>query len=206
MEPPLLIYTVGSPGRGKSVEIQDIFYTLAKERKVSYGIVICPTIYNGAYNFIPSEYQYATYDEDVIRKLMIGQKQLSRNNTVKNAFIIFDDCIGNAEWKSNLMQELITTHRHLKLTIVIASQYCYSIPPLIRSCANLAIIFKPPNERSYKCLLDTFFLDYDNVKDLKNEFEKLEKFEFIRVWCNKDISDGKYETDKAELRTFKLTY
>ncbi len=206
MNVPSLMFIVGSPGRGKSVFIKDMFYQLAKDKKIDYGIVICPTIYNGDYNFIPEKYQYATYKEKIIKRMMKGQKELVENNIVKNAFIIFDDCIGEASWKSKTMAKLITTFRHLKITVVIALQYCYAVPPVIRGCTSVAIIFLPPNKRSYECVLDTFFTDYDSVKDLKQEFEKLEKYEFIRVWCNKNISDGRYETDKAEIRTFKLNF
>lgn len=204
--PPQLMFIVGSPGKGKSVYIKNLIYDLTTQGKLHYGIVMCPTIFNGAYDYIPEDYRYASYDEDVIRKLMKGQKKLRESDIEKQAFIIFDDCIGTAEWNSKLMKELCTTYRHLRITVIIATQYSYSIPPLIRSCTSVAIIFKPPNEPQVKALLQCFFHDYSDVADLKQEFDKLQKYEFIRVWCNKSIEEGRYEIDKAEMKNFNLNF
>ena len=201
-----LYFIVGSPGRGKTILIKEIIHNKAICRSVDYGIVICPTIYNNSYDFIPETYRYPNFDAEVIKKLMVGQKTLKRKDINKNAFIIFDDCIGNAEWNNKIMKELITCYRHLKITIIIASQYCYSIPPLIRSCCSIACIFKPPNKKSIQCMLECFFHDYNDIQDLKEEFDKLDKYEFIEVKCNNSIEDNRYTVKVAKIYDFKLSF
>lgn len=207
METPYLKYIVGSPKKGKSVYIKDDIYLLSKSKQLNYGIVICPTIYNGLYDYIPEDFRHAQFDEKIIHNLMKGQKKLRELDIEKNAFIIFDDCIGNAEWNTKVMKELITTYRHLRITVIIASQYCKSVPPLIRSCASHAVIFKPPNEISYKAMLESFFQDFNTVDELKQYFDQnVDKYEAVEVHCDEDKENGRYQIVKATMRDFSLRY
>ncbi len=55
-------------------------------------------------------------------------------------------------------------------------------------------------------MLENFFQDYNNIKDLKQEFEQLQRYEYIKVDCNKSIEDGKYKVKKADVVKFNLLY
>lgn len=206
--PSIIILSAG-PGSGKSYTIKYLLYCLFKQKKLKYGVVFCPTnAMNNNYDYIDSKFVYPSFDEENLKKFLRFQKQ-----HMQPAFIIFDDCIGSINFNSNLIIHLFTTFRHYNLTIFLATQYIYKVPPTLRECATYTFIFNVSNMRTIEALQETYFLKHTKQElattiahhtEPKNENDK---GKFILVRVNAPESE-KYSASRAppNIRNFKLKF
>jgi hypothetical protein len=170
---PSIILLCASSKSGKSHEIKNIIYTACKQGRFSYGLVFSASAFNSDYSFMSEEYVHGMWDKAVLKRFIEGQKvQIQRYGAAKPAFLVLDDMVGSIKWNSDFMRSFITRFRHYNLTVVIASQYIYAIPPIIRECVTYAIIFKQMNKRSIDALKDTFFVEQDSFNACRDFIAK----------------------------------
>ena len=92
----------------------------------------------------------------------------------KNMLLILDDVTAQLKEKENqkLLIELSTNRRHLKLSIILISQYLRAIPRCVRSQTTNLVYFKPANELDNNIVRD----EYINLP--KETFNNLMRFVF----------------------------
>lgn len=92
----------------------------------------------------------------------------------KNMLLILDDITAQLKEKENqkLLIELSTNRRHLKLSIILISQYLRAIPRCVRSQITTLVYFKPANEMDNNIVRD----EYINLP--KETFYNLMRFVF----------------------------
>lgn len=92
----------------------------------------------------------------------------------KNMLLILDDVTAQLKEKENqkLLIELSTNRRHLKLSIILISQYLRAIPRCVRSQTTTLVYFKPANELDNNIVRD----EYINLP--KETFNNLMRFVF----------------------------
>jgi len=92
----------------------------------------------------------------------------------KNMLLILDDVTAQLKDKENqkLLIELSTNRRHLKLSIILISQYLRAIPRAVRSQTTNLVYFKPANELDNNIVRD----EYINLP--KDTFSNLMRFVF----------------------------
>ena len=130
---PSLIIIAGKPKSGKSYLIKYLMYQMRK--KFDYGIVFTRTQFTHDMNYISPEYVHNNYYEDKLKNLMKIQSEVVRMGLNKQAFVLFDDCL-STEFSSQLFIDLITQHRHFKITPILSTQYLFKLNPTIRECAS----------------------------------------------------------------------
>lgn len=185
---------------GKSVFIKYVLCTMFMEQRIKYGIVFCPTAFTGSYDFIPSQYVYNSYDINIVKRLMgIQVQQKKQNGYIEPAFIVFDDCIGSMDFNSNLINKLITSNRHYNLTIFLATQYLFKIPPLIRDCVSYFICFRQKTTKSVKAIYETYMQDIGDYRKCYKFIEKNTKDYYCIIVDNDEDDKKKYKVTKAPL-------
>ena len=135
--PSLFLYAA-SPGSGKTWMIRWLTYNLVKEGQVDYVFVVCPTSdLNDSYDFVNSSYRHTNVTRSLLQKLIRFQSSPG----ARRMLLILDDCIGSLNFNWPEVNQLFTTYRHLKCTIMLTTQYIFRMPPLIRECAKYAFLF-----------------------------------------------------------------
>ena len=205
-EKPFFLIISAPPNSGKTYMIEWILLNIANSFK--YGCVFCPEHSNSQYsNILPSKYIHNTNVDQMIKNLITLQ-----NNTEKKyrAFLILDDCLGQSNlFSSNIFQQLITTYRHLNISIFLAVQYIKSTnkSPLIQTCASHVIIFKPINTLQYKNLFEYFGSNkYKNLHSFQTSvIKKLKKKYSFLIYI---IQDNKfiYNDPLSEIYNFYINY
>ena len=201
---PFVLFSIGSPGSGKTWLTRYIVYETLCRRKFNHIIVVSSTGDLGSnYNYVDPDYLHTEYSEDLLTKIIRTQKKEG-----VPALLILDDEVGKADFHSKAFKHLATTYRHIDLSIIICTQYLNTeLPPVLRNCISHAIWFNQEQARSIKGLFESFGSRYPSLKEFTSAIMKLGKHEFIlfdkailgmdgyqRLIAPKDIPEFKIKT------------
>ena len=148
MDLPASCLLVGTTKTGKSHLLKCILGLHANF--FNYGVVFSPTSFNGGYDYINDCYVYEAYDENVIRNIMIKQKEaieLHKQNPkmkIPECFIIIDDGIGLIEMHNtkNIFNTLYATGRHYHISTFLCTQAPTFVNPAIRNNSMYVFVTK----------------------------------------------------------------
>jgi len=202
---PGIILVSGPKGSGKTQLIKEIIYHLAKQKMFDFLKVICPTAYNGSYDYLPSNHVSEVYDEQQLVSLLNQQIEIKKKGQQRRALMILDDCIGSANFKSKIWEKLATTCRHPELTIIVVSQHIFRLPPTLRDNSDTAIILRTIDIDNLTGLYDTYGRwNWRQFKDFE-KFIHTNTTNFKAIVINKGKS-VRIVRASEELRKFKLVY
>ena len=167
IETPSLIIINGTQGSGKSWLIKYMMYKLRK--KFSYGLVFTNTFFdNKPFKYIPDLFVHPEYDEEKLIALMDLQAKLVEKGNIKEAFVIFDDCMDDpGQFKSLALKRLTTQCRHYHITVIFSTQYCNHLPARMRTNAMEIIIFSTDAKVALEALYNSYGQKFENYNDFK---------------------------------------
>src|SRR5687768_5992768 len=103
---------LGRPASGKSYYIKSQIHAMAKAGKFKFGLCICPTAFNGDYDYLPKKWVWDEYDESklekYVEKLRERTKRVGKEHMPPN-FVILDDLLGKINWNSRFWTSWIAT-------------------------------------------------------------------------------------------------
>ncbi len=70
--------------------------------------------------------------------------------------LILDDCLGAANFQSDLLTRIATAGRHYRVSVWVACQHLFKLPPVIRTNSDYLFILGSQNDKCIKCLHDEF--------------------------------------------------
>ncbi len=196
------------PASGKTNLVKYILQDLFKSDKLKYGIVFCPTNFNGSYDFLNKKWVYGVYEESALVNLINLQiSQIKECGKAKPAFIIWDDCIGTIDFNSQILKKLFTTYRHYNLQLIFTTQYIYCVPPVLRSCTTYFITFNQQQKRSLQAIYETFMSDKDSYDECKNFIaQHCQNYNFVLINTQKS-KESKYKICRVPLMgEFRINY
>jgi hypothetical protein len=142
-----------------------------------YILIINPTAMNGHWPTYTSNI-IEEFDEGIITQIMDKQQDIVRKYQEKMKIYnqlpatkkartavpkLLDDCMGDAEFGSNVFERLAPRGRHYMITAWITCQHYPKMPKCVRNNTDYMII--SGNQTSYKVIFEDFGADYDNIKD-----------------------------------------
>lgn len=205
---PSVHLMVAAPKSGKSHLIKYLVYRLAKSRRIDYCVVFCGTTFNNNYNYLPKNYVFSNYNEDVLSQIMQQQQ-----NSNKIVCLIFDDCVSFEQMfrHSQLFNKLITEHRHYKALIFIATQYINKVSPTIRECCGYYWIFAQRTKRAYEAIYETVGCNsHDDLISFKNFIQNNTGNYYVIFADRMEAPDKMYKKFKAppprDMPRFYLNY
>lgn len=218
---PSISILFGSPRSGKTFTIEYLIYNLYKRGKFHWGTVFSPTaIKNGSYSFMPIDRviaaptKYKRKDADgntesrykEIDKIMEYQAK----NPGKSTFIIFDDCNGLVNWYLPQLINLISTYRHQRISLFIASQQItLATSPLLRGCATYGFCWFQNIDNNVVAMHKDFITleSKQKVKDWLNKYCPSKSHIFIFVDTDEHEAKQRYRVTKAhEVPKFSLKF
>lgn len=164
------VVLTGKRNSGKSLLLRHIVKKYKDEFQSIF--VICPTeIVADFYGkFIEPKNIFYEYKEEWVEQLIKTMTEKTRNEggTV-NVLLILDD-VGSEDnfKKSKNLERLFTRGRHIKVALIMTTQYLYMIPPVVRSNADYILVGQQ-NGASVEILSD----EYRNPILSRKEFIQL---------------------------------
>lgn len=194
---PSLSLICGAPGSGKSHLIKYMCGLLHRQNKFDYVLVLSGTPFNEFYQQFINPHFIHMYSDVVLNNMM--QLAIRGKPDGYKWLLIMDDCIGSANFNMGLFKKLITCYRHYNISILLVSQYCNSVPPVIRTCAMMAFVFGQTTKRGIDAVYESFGAsNYDKIDAFKRAWlNRINRYECLVV-NNTETDVGKrYKIFKA---------
>jgi hypothetical protein len=167
------LIVAGPQGYGKSWLIRYIM--LANRDKFSYGLVFTNTSFSDdSFDYVPQQFVHPEYNEEALVKLMDIQEDLALRKKegeieeIPNAYLIFDDCLFDGQFKSKPFKRLMTQLRHYHIFCIISAQYPNAIPSMFRANAFQVAMFSTAQERALKALYENYGQLFKNYRQFKD--------------------------------------
>ena len=125
--------------------------------------VICPSeSVNFFYrDIVPIENIFNEYKEDWVESLIKRLTKLNagkKDNESAHILLILDDCVSDINFHSSKsFEKLFTRGRHVKISILITTQYPYLIPPVCRINSDYILVGQM-NKQGLKIMVDEFLM------------------------------------------------
>lgn len=179
IELPSLILLNATQGSGKSHLIRYLMHM--NRKKFDYGIIFCNTHFEAdSFDYIDKKFVHPEYNPEVLSNLMKIQAKLVEEGVIKQAYVVFDDCIQASQFQCPNLKQLCTQLRHFHITVIFATQYTNLLPTWMRANAMDVIIFKTTSKSNLIALYESYGQEYGNFNDFKNYImENLGNYKFI---------------------------
>jgi hypothetical protein len=178
---PTLVLLLGKSKSGKSYLLKYLlqFYTIGPKPIFQYGLVLTGSPYNHEYGFLP-KHAVHEYDEELLMNYineLRKRKDESEGERLPASFLVLDDCLGLIQ-RTPAWQNLLSTYRHLNITIFLSVQYLKTeaSSTLIREQTGVLVAFKSTNINVIKCLYDYFGSEvFENLAEFRERYANITK-------------------------------
>ena len=171
--------------------------------------VICPSeAVNKFYSqFLPSENIFTEYKEEWIDKLMqrlikinVGKK----DNEAAHILLILDDCVSDVNMHTaRNFEKIFTRGRHMKISLMITTQYPYLIPPVARINCDYILVGQM-NKQSIKIMCDEFLMgDMSPKQFLKMYYDSTNDYGFLIINNNSTSNNNNINSLYGSVRVPK---
>lgn len=143
-----IVVIMGKRNTGKSFLTKDLLYY---KRHIPVGTVISPTENANRFysDMVPPIFIHDEYSPGVISSFMKKQKRLKKRkkNGEKDidnrAFLIFDDCLFDSDWKKDKhIREIFMNGRHWDIQFILIMQWMLGIAPKLRCNVDWVFILR----------------------------------------------------------------
>ena len=214
---PQICVFLGKPKMGQSWALRHQILKQTLDNKVfKYGIVFTKTKFNGQYDYLPDDYVYDNYDPQILQRYLDGLKELNENEK-EPSFVIFDDIQGLLSSQDPTLTQLVSNHRHFKISVFFCFQYIYgrASTPVLRECTTMAFLFNSKGKRTLEALFESFGQLFENFKQFKEYYLACTKEKYTAMLYIADVDniDENYLQYKApgpkemkHVKSIKLQY
>lgn len=190
---PFTLIINGKAGSGKSHLLKYIMRETSKaEISFDYGIVFSNTAWEGSFNYVPEQFVYEDYNEEVIEKLIKLQEDNLKKKINKQAFIILDDCCSENEYNSTILKKLFIMGRHYMISLILTTQYPHLVPPCLRSNSNFNV----------------FFNIGEGIREMRAVYEcygqRFKNYDEFRIFYYDNIADHKFIMWRGEVDGYQV--
>ena len=181
---PPTILLVGSKRTGKTTLIRDLMYYF---RRIPAGVIMTGSLTsaNAFAEFFPKSCIFNHLNDDMVKRLesivrrqnkLVRQETKDKDKFLKlqekkpkskrvpyqhtdySSLMLFDDCGYDTKFaKKEVIRMAFMNGRHYKILLMMAIQYCKSVPPDLRMNADYIFIMKEPSIKERKKLHETWF-------------------------------------------------
>ena len=157
--------------------------------------------------FLPSENIFTDYSDEWINKLM---QRLIKINVGKkdeesaHILLILDDCVSDVNFHTaKNFEKLFTRGRHMKISLMITTQYPYLIPPVARINCDYILVGQL-NKQGLKVMSDEFLMGDISPKEfLKIYYDSTNDYGFLIINNNSTSNNNNINSLYGSVRVPK---
>ena len=150
-----IIALVAKTGGGKTYLLRDLLSHIHKNYDRFYLFSGTARLQHD-YDFFPKDNIYQFFDEQKMNEIW-EENYNKKEKDREKVLVICDDVINDPEFiKSQVLKKSATGARHIGITIIILTQFLYSLKPIIRENLRLIIAFENDNYKERRKFIDEF--------------------------------------------------
>lgn len=161
-----VIAIIAPTGAGKTFFLRDALKHIHKNYDKFY-------LFSGTaklqkdYDFFPKDNIFQFYEEAKMVEIWDDAYKRAKEDRDK-VLIILDDIIADPEFiKGKVLNKMAISARHLKITVIIITQYLTSLKPIVRQNLRLVVAFETDSYKERRKFIDEFLsLTNNRVGDL----------------------------------------
>lgn len=191
---PQVCVFLGKPKQGKSWALRwAILRETVDKKNFKHGLVFTRTKFNGQYDYLPDDYVYEDYSAEILQQYLDGLKKMEQKD-IEPSFILFDDIQGLLSNSDPSLTQLVSNHRHFKISVFFCFQYIYGrgSTPVLRECTTMAFLFNSKGKRTLEALYENFGQLFDSFKEFKDYYLACTKEKHTAMLYVQDV-DNKEE-------------
>ena len=202
---PGLVLLVGSSKSGKSYLLKYLLQYYSIDKPIfNFGLVLTGSYYNYEYEQLPDNAVHE-YNEDLLNDYinqLKARKAKSRGGKLPASFLVLDDCLGLVV-QSKAWRSLISTYRHLNITLFISVQYLKNeaSSTLVREQTSVLFAFKSTNVNTIKTLYEYYGGSiFDNIEAFKSRFNESTNTKYA---CMVYIADNELQDKNKNMKSVR---
>lgn len=175
------IFIIGRRATGRTTLVCDILYY---KQDIPYGIVISPTEDNDyAYkNRASAPIVFGEYRPEITANIVKRQKMMGTSAVDSRAFLIMDNCLYDASWKTDTsMQQIFMNNRTLRLLHIMTVSYGYGLSPAIRQNIDYVFIFRENVIRNLKYAYEHYANIFPSFESFTAAINALGQYECLVI-------------------------
>lgn len=187
---------LGAPKKGKTNATRYLILKNALENarntaKYEFGIVFCGSSWDGEYNFLPEEYVYPHYDEQILRQYTEGLEKLkSEGKRIPRNFVVLDDLVGLLNKHDPFLINWITKIRHYKTHCFLTAQHLKTgANTTLREVCTHAFMFNSKAFNTLQSLYENFGQMFESFQEFKEVFLETTKEPYTAMLYIQDQDD-----------------
>ena len=171
--------------------------------------VVCPSeAVNKFYsNFINPENIFNDYSESSIEQLMARLVKINvgkKDDESAHILLILDDCVSDVNFHTaRNFEKLFTRGRHMKISLMLTTQYPYLIPPVARINCDYILVGQM-NKQGLKVMCDEFLMGDMSPKEfLKMYYDSTNDYGFLIINNNSTSNNNNINSLYGSVRVPK---
>ena len=154
---------------GKTTLMKHLLRTLALGKKFNWVTVISATAFNGEWAAVVGEkHVLPEFDPEWLDALLERQAALKADGVDNPGLLILDDCLGSANFGSEIFTRIASAGRHYGVSVWASFQHYHRCPTVLRTNADLVFCLNVNNDRVSKALFEEYgppgFKDWQALK------------------------------------------
>ena len=215
---PACLLFCGMPRRGKSNCIRYLIQknsldNFSGSAKFQFGIVFVRSKFSHDYDFLPDEYVFDGYDENVLRQYLDGiAKHIEETGKSVPNFVVFDDLIGLLSKNDPFLTNFLGLHRKYGTTIFLATQHLKTgASTTLREVCTHAFIFNSKTYNTIQSLFENFgglFPDVNSFRETLLDVTKEPHTAMLYLQDEDDVNKNylKYKCPDTSKWDYTLEY
>ena len=133
--------------------MRHFLHVLARGHKFKWCLVVSPTKFNQEWTSVVGDDNVLdTFNPEQIATLFDRQAALREDDIDNPGLLILDDCLGAANFASDLFTRIASAGRHYRVSVWVSAQHLFKIPPVIRGNADYMFVLGTQNDRVDRAL------------------------------------------------------
>ena len=154
---------------GKTTLMKHLLGILAKNKKFRWVTVVSATSFNGEWAAVVGEkHVLPQFDPEWLDELLRRQAALKQDGIDNPGLLILDDCLGTANFGSEIFTRIASAGRHYGVSVWASFQHHFKAPTVLRSNADLVFCLNVQNDKVSKALYEEYgppgFKDWQALK------------------------------------------
>ena len=155
---------------GKTTLMKHLLGVLARGKKFRWVTVVSATSFTGEWQAVVGErHVLPQFDPEWLDALLRRQAALKADGVDNPGLLILDDCLGSANFQSDVFTRIASAGRHYGVSVWASFQHYHRCPTVLRSNADLLFALNVQNDRVSQAIFEEYgppgFADWKALRD-----------------------------------------